>query len=328
MIFLQVFSGLLLLFLGGESIVRGAVEIAKKFNLSKALIAVTIVAYGTSSPELLITLKSILTDHNEIALGNVLGSNVANILLVLGLASILCPINVNHDLVKFDMKYLIISSFALLFFILSGLIGRIEALIFLTILLVYTFSTLRRHNKSKEQARIEETEEFEGQLKFKFNTYTATVAFILGIIMLTMGSHLLVEGATKLAREFNMSEAVIAVTIVAIGGSAPEIATSVIAAIRKHADIAIGNVIGSNLFNILGVLGISSLIKPIHTSVYDISTETYTTTSTLAIFDIWVVLFATLILYLFTRKKLLITRCNGIILLFFYGLYIAWQLLS
>ena len=184
MIFLQVFSGLLLLFLGGESIVRGAIEIAKKFNVSKAIIAVTIVAYGTSSPELLITLKATITEHSEIALGNVLGSNVANIFLVLGLASIIQPIHVNQDLVKFDMKYLIISSFALLFFILSGSIGRPEALIFITILLIYTYSTLKRHNQNKDKIRIEQTEEFEEQLHYKFNIYSAIIAFISGVLML------------------------------------------------------------------------------------------------------------------------------------------------
>lgn len=326
MLFLQIFSGLLLLFLGGESLVRGAIEIAKKFNLSKALIAVTIVAYGTSSPELLITLKANLTDHTEIALGNVLGSNITNIFLVLGLAALLSPIHVHKDLVKFDMKYVIISSIALLFFMMSGFIGRIEALIFIVILLIYSVSTLKRHTKGKDESRIEQTEEFEEHLKFKFNIYSAVIAFIAGIFMLAAGSHILVEGASELARFFNMSEAVIAVTVVSIGGSAPEIATSVIAAYRKHADIAIGNVIGSNIFNILGVLGISSLVKPIPTRGYDVVSDAYSTSSTLAIFDIWVMVFASLLLYYVVKKNLLITRSKGIAFLFCYGLYILWQL--
>jgi len=325
MLFLQIFSGLLLLFLGGESLVRGAIEIAKKFNLSKAFIAVTIVAYGTSSPELLITLKANLTDHTEIALGNVLGSNITNVFLVLGLASLLSPIHVNKDLVKFDMKYVIISSVAL-FFMMSGFIGRIEASIFIVILLIYSISTLKRHTKGKDESRIEQTEEFEEHLKLKFNIYSAIIAFVVGILMLAAGSHILVEGASDLARLFNMSEAVIAVTVVAIGGSAPEIATSVIAAYRKHADIAIGNVIGSNIFNILGVLGISSLIKPIPTRGYDVVSDAYSTSSTLAIFDIWVMVFAALLLYYVIKKNLLITRSKGIAFLFCYGLYILWQL--
>ena len=325
MIFLNIFGGLLCLFLGGEALVKSAVTIAKRFNVSKALIAVTIVAYGTSSPELLITLKANLSHHSEIALGNVIGSNIANILLVLGLAVLFMPITVNKNLLKFDMKYLMIATIALSLFILTGQISRIEALIFLAILLIYSYSTLQRHDADNDALREHQADEIEEQIGVKLNLFTAAIVFIVGVVLLVFGSNILVIGASDFARMFHISEAAIAVTIVAIGGSAPEIATSVIAAYRKHADIAIGNVIGSNIFNILGVLGISAAIKDMPTAVYDVDLDHYTTTSSLAMFDIWVMVFVTILLYLFVRRNLLITRIKGVIFLIIYILYISWQ---
>ena len=179
MILANIIGGLLLLLLGGESLVRGAVKIAHKLNISKALIALTVVAYGTSSPELLITIQASLTNHHEIALGNILGSNIANIFLVLGIAALIFPIKVNKDLVKFDMIYFLISAFALTLFILSGLISRIEGLILLSVLLIYSYATLKRHNDNKDQALLEQVEEFETQVKFTDNFYIALITSVI-----------------------------------------------------------------------------------------------------------------------------------------------------
>ena len=167
MVFVNILGGLFLLFLGGESLVRGAVKIAQKFNISKLIIGITVVAYGTSSPELLITLQATMKDLNEIALGNVLGSNIANILLVLGISSILCPIKVDQELVKFDLTYMLIASFVLFGFVMTGNISRIEAVIFLAILGIYTLSTINRHkqNKNKDVMR-EQVSEIEEQFGF------------------------------------------------------------------------------------------------------------------------------------------------------------------
>ena len=324
MILFNIIGGLLLLLLGGESLVRGAVKIAYKLNVSKTLIALTIVAYGTSSPELLISIQAVLQDHHEIALGNILGSNIANIFLVLGLAAFISPIKANKDLVKFDMKYVLISAFALALFIMTGIIDRIQAIILLIALIIYSYTTLKRHNDGKDQALTNQTEEFEIQFKFSDNLIMATLTLILGVIMLTAGSNMLIQGASDLAKLYNVSEAVIAVTIVAIGGSSPEIVTSIVAAYRKHSEIAIGNVIGSNIFNILGVMGITSLIKPVYTSIYTNPNQT----STLAIFDIWVMLFASLILYFLIKKNFTLSRVKGTIFLFLYAIYILWQYLN
>ena len=316
MMFFNIFAGFVLLFIGGESLVRGAVKIARDLKISPLIIGVTVVAYGTSSPELLITLQSVLKGFHEIALGNVIGSNIANILLVLGIAAVIYPIKVSKALVRFDLRYVFIASFALLFFVLSGSIGRIEGIIFIFILIVYTISTIKKHGREEVSEMENNPAEIEEQFFFLKVTFpVAIMLVVLGISYLSFGAHILVQGASNLARQFDISESVIAVTIVAIGGSAPELFTSVVAAMRKHSDLAIGNVIGSNLFNILGVLGISGLIRPI------------SVVSTFSGFDIWVMVSAVILLYYFVRKKFVLSRLAGFIFLFFYALYIAFQIL-
>ncbi|MBT5827925.1 MAG: calcium/sodium antiporter [Alphaproteobacteria bacterium] len=315
MSFIQIFIGLALLFFGGESLVRGAVKLAQKFKLSKLITGITIVAYGTSSPELLITIQASLKGLSDIALGNVIGSNIANIFLVLGLVSILNPINVEKKLISFDLNYLLFASFILFAFIFTGEINYQKGLILLIALVIFTFSTYKRHKVNGESdPMLNQVDEIEEQFYFlNLTNKLAVILVVLGVFMLSFGANILVMGASELALQFGMSEAAIAVTIIAIGGSAPELATSVVAACRKHSDIAIGNVIGSNIFNILGVLGISSLISPIVTN------------STLAIFDIWVLLFSSLLLFSFVSKKKLLSRLNGFTFLLFYSLYILWQ---
>lgn len=312
---IQILTGLTLLFLGGESLVRGAVKLAQKFNIPRLIIGITVVAYGTSSPELLITLQASLKNLNDIALGNVIGSNIANIFLVLGLVALLNPIIVEKKLIGFDLNYMIVTSFILFAFVLTGELNFMEGVIFILILLVYTISTYKRHQSNQgKDIMAEQVNEIEEQFFFlNLTNKLALILVITGVLMLSLGGHLLVKGASDLALNLGISEAAIAVTIVAIGGSAPELATSIIAAYRKHSDLAIGNVIGSNIFNILGVLGISSLISPLATN------------SSLAIFDIWVLLFATLLLTHYVNKKKAITFFNGVTFLFFYLLYIIWQ---
>ncbi len=314
MVLLQILAGLLLLFVGGEALVRGAVKIAKEYNISKLIIGVTIVAFGTSSPELLITLQATLKGLNEIALGNVVGSNIANSFLVLGIASILFPIKVDKALLRFDMPYMIVASFVLFAFVFTGYINRWESLVLLLILAIYTFTTLRRHKNLKDDAMNSQVDEFEDQFHFEITHKRAIWMIVLGTIALAVGGDILVSGASKLAVALGVSDAAIAVTIVAIGGSAPELATSTIAAYRKHSDIAIANVIGSNIFNILGVLGLSTLVKPIVTH-----------STTIVLFDIWVLVFSAMLLFSFSKRKNKISRGNGIVFLIFYAIYISWQ---
>ncbi len=312
---IYIIFGFLFLFTGGEFLVRGAIKIAKDLNLSKVIIGVTIVAYGTSAPEVFITLQAALKGLNDIAIGNIIGSNIANIFLVLGITALISPIKIPSILFKFDLKYLLISAIALLLFIFTYQIARLKAIILLFILIVYTISTFKRHKSTTDEDIIERSlKEIEEQFfSLTITSKVATFLIILGSILLVFGGHFLVTGASDLARYFDIPESVIAVTIVAIGGSAPELVTSVVAAYRKHSDIAIGNIVGSNIFNILGVLGISSLIKP----MYSISS--------FADFDIWVMILASILLFFFARK-LIITKFQGMIFLFLYILYLTWQI--
>jgi cation:H+ antiporter len=310
----QILGGFFLLFVGGESLVRGAIQIAQRLKMSKLLIGITIVAYGTSSPELLITVQAVMNNFHEIALGNVIGSNIANIFLVLGISAVIYPISVSKKLVNFDIYYLIIASIALILFMMLGVINRYEAIILLLILIVYTISTFRTSKKNNDNLGKDQVDEVSKQLHVKKSLPFSITFLFIGIAALTYGAHILVSGASDIASQFGVSEAVIAVTIVALGGCAPEISTSIIAALHKHSDIAIGNVIGSNIFNILAILGVGALIHPI------------TTNSSLATFDIWVMAFATILLYLICKAKLKISRNTGIGFLILYALYISKQI--
>lgn len=308
--------GFLLLFIGGEALVRAAVSLAERFKMSKLLIGITVVAYGTSAPELLITIQALLKGSSDIAFGNVIGSNIANIFLVLGLASVIYPIHMDRKLVKFDMLFLVMATFLLMLFVSDKAISFYEAAFFIVILIIYTYLTFKMSSNSSEHDVLEDqVQEFEEQIPIKTDLLSSILMLILGVGALAYGAHMLVYGATELARIYEISEATIAVTIVAIGGSAPEIVTSVVSAIRKHSDIAIGNVVGSNIFNILGVLGISGLIQP------------FKVASTLVLFDIWVVFIATLLLFMISVFKKSLSRLRGAMFLGFYVLYIIWQIL-
>ena len=312
-IFFGIFFGFVFLFIGGESLVRGAIQISQNLKISKLLIGITVVAYGTSSPELLITLQATLKDHHEIAFGNVLGSNITNIFLVFGLCAVIYPIKVAKKIINFDIRYMVIATIALIIFASLGIINRFEGFILIFLLFCYTVSTYRLSYNNHDVLELQ-VNEVKDQLKTNISTKLAIVLVIVGAVALAIGSELLVDGASRLAIIFNIPPSVIAVTIVALGGCAPEIVTSVIAATKKHSDIAVGNIIGSNLFNILGVIGITSIIKPIST----VSTS-------LSYFGIWVMLFSAILLYLICYFYKAISRKTGYMLLFLYFLYLSWQ---
>lgn len=316
LIFGQVILGLLLLFVGGELLVRAAVFFAERLKMSKLLIGITIVAYGTSSPELLITIKALMIGSTDIAFGNVVGSNIANILLVLGLAAAVYPIQMERKLVRFDMLFLVMATALLIVFISDHVIKFYEAAFFCVSLVIYTFLTFRLSNSSREHDVLaDQVQEIEEQGLMNLNLFTASVLFVVGIAALMFGADLLVKGASLLAKSYGVSEATIAVTIVAVGGSAPELVTSFISALRKHSDIAIGNVVGSNIFNILGVLGITGMMKP------------FAVSGTLVLFDIWVVFIVTLLLFMISLFKRSLSRAKGALFLCFYALYVLWQIL-
>ena len=259
--YLLLITGLVLLIVAGELLVRGAVGIALKFNISPLVIGMTIVAFGTSAPELLVSLKAALEGHPEISIGNVVGSNIANIALVLGITTIILPINVRKSTLRIDWPIMMLSTVAFFLFILNNVIEWWEGILFVIALVLYNFLMIKKSRATSEiDDELEENTKKDALLK--------NIVFVIGgTIGLAFGARWLLDGAIKIALNFNVSEYVIGATIVAFGTSVPELVTSVIAACKKQTDISVGNLIGSNIFNLLGVLGITSLVKEIPVSV-------------------------------------------------------------
>ena len=252
MTYLLFVVGLAALFFGGEYLVRGASAIARKFNLSPMVIGLTIVGFGTSAPEMLVSVQAALADQPAIAIGNVLGSNIANILLILGLSALIAPLLIPVRKLWRDLAFMLAATAVIWVMLLDGQVTRFDGVILLAglaIFLIVAFLT----GKSDEDQSIE------GDIP-QWKAWAMTLG---GLVVLVIGARLLVDSATELARAFGISEAVIGLTIVAVGTSLPELATSVIAAIRKQTEIAVGNIVGSNIFNIFGILGTTAVLAPI-----------------------------------------------------------------
>ena len=262
--YLYLIAGLLLLIAGGNYLVKGGVAVAKRFKVPTLIIGMTIVAFGTSSPEFIVSLQSALQGHPEISIGNVVGSNIANIGLILGITALILPMAVNRTSVKIDVPFLIFCS--LLFFTLAqdNLITRGEGLIFVILLVLFTLLSIYKGKKENPtETPTEEPVKEDTPKEKELNMIGAIIMIIASCAALTFGANLLIDSAVSIAKDFGVSERVISVTLVAFGTSIPELATSIMAAIRKENDIAIGNVVGSNIFNILFVIGASALITPI-----------------------------------------------------------------
>ena len=264
MSYLYLIAGLLLLIAGGDYLVKGGVAVAKRFKVPTLIIGMTIVAFGTSSPEFIVSLQSAIQGHPEISIGNVVGSNIANIGLILGITALILPMAVNRTSVKIDVPFLIFCS--LLFFTLAqdNLITRGEGLVFVILLVLFTLLSIYKGKKENPtETPTEEPVKEDAPKEKELNMIGAIIMIIASCAALTFGANLLIDSAVSIAKDFGVSERVISVTLVAFGTSIPELATSIMAAIRKENDIAIGNVVGSNIFNILFVIGASALITPI-----------------------------------------------------------------
>ncbi|MCH7402808.1 calcium/sodium antiporter [Belliella kenyensis] len=302
MVYFILIIGLFILLLGGKFLVDGASSVALKFGLSPGLIGLTVVAFGTSAPELLVSINAAIKGTSDIAIGNVVGSNIANISLVLGISAILYPIILPKSVLKLD--YIIALVATALFYLLSlNLeISRTEGII-LTVLLVavnlYIYQKLKGADQNEE---ISDQKPKSGILSVGF--------LILGIIGLYFGSDMFVDSAVEISRVFGVSERVIGVTVIAIGTSLPELTTSVIAAINKKTDIAIGNILGSNMMNIFGIIGITAIVQPIPVSEQFLKSD-----------YIWMI-GLTLLLFPILKSKLKIARIEGGILLIAYLIYL------
>ncbi len=258
-------AGLVFLVIGAELLVRGASRLAAALGISPLVIGLTVVAFGTSAPELAVSVKAALNDQAGIAIGNVVGSNIFNVLFILGISALIIPLVVSKQLIKFDVPLMIFLSVSVLLFALDGKFSRIEGIIWFSGLLAYiTFLIYnsRRDSRKAAEAIDPEVAELLGDPSEK-QAWAKNIGFIvIGLVLLVLGSRWLVDAAVIFAKYLGVSEVVIGLTIVAAGTSLPEVVTSIIAAIRGERDIAVGNVVGSNIFNIMAVLGVASIVAP------------------------------------------------------------------
>ena len=252
--------GGVMLYYGAEFLVKGGVSIALKFKISPLVIGLTLVAFATSAPELAVSINASLKGHGDVALGNVVGSNICNIALILGLSALIAPLPVNRKLLKLDMPLMMAASLLLLlFFWLSNGVNRWQGAILFAGVVSYTVWSVYA---SRKEGVSEDDGGDEVEIK-EINTFLSIGLVIAGLLTLVFGAKFFVGCATFVAAKLGVPEAVIALTIVAFGTSLPELATSVVAALKHEQDIAIGNVVGSNIFNILSIMGISPMIKPV-----------------------------------------------------------------
>lgn len=307
--------GLAGLIIGGEFLVRGAVSAAKAFNISPMVIGLTLVGFGTSTPELVTSLQAALSGSPGIAIGNVVGSNIGNVLLIMGIATLLAPIAVNPDAFKRDGTVFVLATALCLGAVLLGEIGRWAGLFLVTALATYLVVTFVSERRSAPSAASAVYEAEAGAVPGKDLSLGMSLLLAGGGLVLTIvGARFLVSGAIAAAQAMGVSETVIGLTIVAVGTSMPELVTSVIAVRRGQSDVALGNIVGSNIFNILGILGITALVQPLV-----VPREIIT-------LDIWVMCAATVLLAVFARTGWRIGRAEGAYMILCYAGYLAWLL--
>ncbi len=311
MSFLILIIGFFLLIKGADIFVEGAASIARRFNVPAMVIGLTIVAMGTSAPEAAVSITSSLAGQNDMSVANVVGSNFFNILMVLGVSSIIATLPVQQSTIKKDAPFLLLVSGLLLLFGLDLKIGRIEGLILLAVFAYFLIDTVRTAKKgsSEESATTMDVEINENASMIK-----TILLSILGIVGIVIGGDMVVNSATDIATSFGMSANLVGLTIVAVGTSLPEFVTSIVAIKKGETEIAIGNVIGSNIFNILLVLGLATAITPI-------------TISILALTDIIFMVAITVLLFLFMKKNSSLVKSQGIILVAIYIAYMAYTIM-
>ncbi len=316
--YLIFFAGLLALISGAELLVRGASRLALSFRISPLVVGLTIVAFGTSAPEIAVSVGAALDGRTDIAIGNVIGSNIVNVLFILGLSALITPLVVQAQIVRQEVPIMIGASLLLLVFALDGRIGFWESGFLFVLLLVYTVFLILQSRRESQATRDEYEHEVVKASRWDAHWAMQLMLIGVGLAFLVLGSQWLVAAATAFARAMGVSDLVISLTIVAAGTSLPEVATSVMAALRKERDIAIGNVIGSNIFNLLGCLGLTGLV----------AADGLPIAAGLLNFDLWVMLavaFACLPVFLSGRE---IARWEGGVFLVYYIAYVTYVVLN
>jgi cation:H+ antiporter len=312
--------GLGALILGAELLVRGASKLALAFGISPLVVGLTVVAFGTSSPELAVSVQSAWSGQVDLALGNVVGSNIFNVLFILGISALIAPLIVAQQLVRQEVPIMIGLSLLLLLLALDGGISRLDGALLFGLMVAYTAFVIVQSRKENKAVEQEYAQEFGDAAKSAWDSHLAAQLGLIaaGLVLLVLGSNWLVEAAIAFAKYLGVSELVIGLTIVAAGTSLPEVATSILAAIRGERDIAVGNVVGSNTFNILGVLGVSGLVAPAALSV----------PPSLLAFDIPVMVAVALACLPIFFTGNLIARWEGALFLGFYIAYTAYLILA
>lgn len=313
--FLMIAAGLVVLLIAGEALLKGAVSIANRMGLSKLLVGAVIIGFGTSMPEMTVSVGAALKNAPEIALGNVVGSNIANILLIIGVAAVLAPLYVNAMAVRRDMCVMIGASLLLCLLSAAGMLNAISGaamVLMLVSYVAYGYHADRRAYAARPPADIGSDDD----TAVKMHNAVAILLCLGGLAGLMGGAHLLVTGAVSLARGFGISEAVIGLTIVAVGTSLPELATALVASIRRQNDMVLGNILGSNIFNILCIIGVTCLVKPI------------VAVGQLVELDVWIMLGVVVFLSVFLWRGITIGRAAGAFMLALYTGYTLWLYLG
>ena len=302
-------AGLGLLYLGAQILVKGGAALALRLGLNALVVGLTVIAYGTSSPEMVVSVSASLQDNGAIAIGNVVGSNICNIALILGVCALVSPLSASAQIIRREIPIMIGVSVLLAAMLWDEQLSRLEGGVLFAGIVVYTVLTVREARaETKGKAEQEYGEDFPAG---SMGLGKSVLLVVAGLGVLVVASQLFVGGAVVLAKSWGVTEAVIGLTVVAVGTSMPELATSLVAAVRGHGDVAIGNVVGSNIFNVLGILGIAALINPIDTSG-------------LSRVDLATMVVAALAMLPAARSGGVISRLEGAVLLFAYFGYTAW----
>ncbi len=312
--YVALVAGIALLVYAGDWVVESSTRVAEYFNVSKLIIGVTIVSMGTSLPELCVSLSAALDGSANISIGNVVGSNIANVCLILGITAIIITLPISRSVIRRDLMILLAATLLFAFALIDSEINLLEGIFLLLLMVLYMYLTFKSAKKDAQQSEPEEDD----APKKKHNIWISLLLVIISCAGLIAGSELLVYGAENIARSLGVSDRVIAVTVVAIGTSLPELTTSIVAAIKKELDISVGNIIGSNIFNICMIIGLTSCVTPLEAEANILS------------FDVWFLL-ASLVLLGITifpiKGRTEIVRIEGILLLLLYiGYYVAMGL--
>ena len=314
---LSIAGGLVILTLGAEILIRGATALARRFGVSDLLIGLTLVGFGTSTPELVSSIQAAFVGSPGVAVGNVVGSNIANILLILGLSAFIAPFMVEQKALRRDGLVVLVATFAAIGVSMTGEFGRVAGAAFLAALVAYIIYAFVTERKTPDHPMAEQHAAEGAALPAGPKSPLLDILMaIAGLALLIVGAKFLVTGAINIAGALGVSETIIGLTVVAIGTSLPELVTSVMAALRGKSALALGNVVGSNIYNLLGILGATALIHPVAAPAEIVA------------FDNWVMLGATLLMILFTMSRSRLDRLEGAVMVTAYACYAGWLVLK